>query len=463
MSPYYIMLFLIATLYFSLEIPFKIFTYIILGFTITEGIYKLLNEAKKITIFLIYCFLGYLILLTNNPITHYIALFIPLHKLLRCLLFYSFFSQYSESKLKKKSHPFTFYKSYYYDRPYEFYGLIIILILLKIFEYYFQNFYFIDYYPKNKFINPDDKFFICAILHYPTFNDFHNFFLEITDLIKYLGPENVILSIFDNNSTESNKEMNFLMHDLNEWLIINKVDYIFDRTQLFNISNYNHKEQFFTDCTNRAMEYLYKKNNIDYNHTKIIFIDNEVYYFYQDIIKLIGTNKGDYDIVCPFTLERGLFDRKVWYGIDGVLFNKIYPFAKDRNAIDIILNEEILRVFSCGKGIVITKALPFKDKKIKFRTSGNEKLDESKYLMLSKDFYLNGFQKVLINTNVKVYRNDFWQKMYIFRYPIEIESFFYLGQFFTLFKKGFNPMFGNLKNEKYDLNDKLKNLFDRIQ
>ena len=83
--------------------------------------------------------------------------------------------------------------------------------------------------------------------------------------------------------------------------------------------------------------------------------------------------------------------------------------------------------------------------------------------MLSKDFYLNGFQKVLINTNVKVYRNDFWQKIYIFRYPIEIESFFYLGQFFTLFKKGFNPMFGNLKNEKYDLNDKLKNLFDRIQ
>ena len=28
------------------------------------------------------------------------------------------------------------------------------------------------------------------------------------------------------------------------------------------------------------------------------------------------------------------------------------------------LNEEILRVFACGKGIVITKAIPFKDKKI---------------------------------------------------------------------------------------------------
>ena len=339
--------------------------------------------------------------------------------------------------------------------------LIILNILknniLKIFEYYFQNFYFINYYPKHKFINPDDKFFICVLLYNTSYEDFHHFFLEITDLIKYLGQEKVYLSIFNNNSTGTN------LNILYEWLIVNNVDYIFDRTELFNRSNYHHSEKFFIDWTNHAMEYLYKKKDIDYNNTKIIFIDDEVYYFYQDIIKLIGTNKGDYDIVCPLTLERGLFDRKVWYGIDGTLFNKIYPFAKDRNAIDIILNEEILRVFSCGKGIVITKALPFKDKKIKFRPTGNENREESKYLMLSKDFYLNGFQKVLINTNVKVYRNDFWQKIYIFRYPIEIESFFYLGQFFTLFKKGFNPMFGNLKNEKYDLNDKLKNLFDRIQ
>ena len=155
MSPYYLMLFLITTLYFSLEIRFKIFTYIILGLTIIEGIYKLINEIKKISLFLIYCFLGYLILLTNNPISHYIALFFPLQKVLRCLLFYSIFSQYSEPELTKKNHPFTFYKSYYYDRPYQLYALIFISFLLKIFEYYFQNFYFINYYPKHKFINSD--------------------------------------------------------------------------------------------------------------------------------------------------------------------------------------------------------------------------------------------------------------------------------------------------------------------
>ena len=53
MSPYYLMLFLIITLYFSIEIRFKLFTYLILGFTIIEGIYKLINEIKKIPLFLI--------------------------------------------------------------------------------------------------------------------------------------------------------------------------------------------------------------------------------------------------------------------------------------------------------------------------------------------------------------------------------------------------------------------------
>ena len=85
--------------------------------------------------------------------------------------------------------------------------------------------------------------------------------------------------------------------------------------------------------------------------------------------------------------------------------------------------------------------------------------------MLSKDLYLNGYQKVLINTNVKVYRNDFWQSIYIYKYPIEIESFLYLGkfgQFFIFFKYGFNPLFGSLKINKYNLNDRLKDLFNRI-
>ena len=463
MSSFYLMLFLITTLYFSLEIRFKIFTYIILGLTIIDGIYKLINELKKFSFYLIYCILGYLIILTNNPISHYFALFFPLQKLLRCLLFYSLISQYSESELTKKNHPFTFYKSYYYDRPYQFYALIIIFFLLKLFENYFQTFYLIDYYPKDKFINPEDKFFITVLFHYTSYKQFHYFFLEITDLIRYLGPENVYLSIFDNNSTEVDKKMYFLMHDLTEWLIINKVDYIFDRSELFNESEYNNSEAFFIDWANHALEYLYTKKDIDYNHTKMIFIGHEVFYFYQDIIKLIGTNKGDYDIVCPITYERGIFDRKSWYGIDGKMFNKIYPFVKDRNAIDIILNEELLRVFSCGKGLVITKALPFKDKKIKFRPTGNENREESKYLMLSKDFYLNGYQKVLINTNVKVYRNDYWRNIYIFRYPIEIESFFYLVQFFVSFKYSFNPFFGNVKEDKYNLNERLKDLFNLVQ
>ena len=71
------------------------------------------------------------------------------------------------------------------------------------------------------------------------YEDFHYFFLEIiTDLIKYLGQEKVYLSIFNNNSTRTN------LNILYEWLIVNNVNYIFDRNELFNKSNYQHKEKF---------------------------------------------------------------------------------------------------------------------------------------------------------------------------------------------------------------------------
>jgi hypothetical protein len=47
------------------------------------------------------------------------------------------------------------------------------------------------------------------------------------------------------------------------------------------------------------------------------------------------------------------------------------------------------------KELLLLKQFLLKIKKFIFRPSGNKKLNENKYLMLSKDFYLNGYQKVL--------------------------------------------------------------------
>ena len=44
--------------------------------------------------------------------------------------------------------------------------------------------------------------------------------------------------------------------------------------------------------------------------------------------------------------------------------------------------------------------------------------------MLSKDFYLNGYQKVLINPNVKVYGNDYWEKNIYINILLKLNLFF---------------------------------------
>ncbi len=61
---------------------------------------------------------------------------------------------------------------------------------------------------------------LCVLLYNISYEDFHHFFLEITELIKYIGPEKVYLTIFNNNSTRNN------LNILNEWLIVNNVDNI---------------------------------------------------------------------------------------------------------------------------------------------------------------------------------------------------------------------------------------------
>jgi hypothetical protein len=67
--------------------------------------------------------------------------------------------------------------------------------------------------------------------------------------------------------------------------------------------------------------------------------------------------------ICLHILERGLFDRKIWYGIDGIYLRKLY-FYKRKKYNWYYFKWINLNFFSCGKGIIITKAIPFIDKKI---------------------------------------------------------------------------------------------------
>ena len=460
MSSFYYMIILIISLYFSLEVRYRIFIQIVFGLTLIEGITKTITQIKHFLIFLLYSLLGYFLILDNNPLIYYISLFFPLKKLFRCLIFYSILSYIISSEKQKNNHTFKKIILFYYNRPYSLFVSILFSLFLKTLIFYYETFLFIKIIPKENMINLKDKYFICSILPYYGQNSFFKFIWELRFLILYLGPEKVYVSLFDNNSTVGESARNQYSRDLEEFFIIYNVSYKFDKNKLYDFKNYDSYISYYIDWYNHALEYLYEIKDLDYENTKIIFTE-EIDFYYQDIIRLLSTNKGNFDIVCPLSLDRGLRQRNSWIGIDGTIMNKVFPYGINKYRMDYFINEENIRMFSCGKGLVITKALPFKDKKVKFRVSKIKNKFSSEYTMISKDFYELGFQKVILNSKVHVYKFSSFRNLYFYYfYPMELEPLFYLGQYFWYFnKRDFNPLNEELNNDSYVLNDELKKLY----
>ena len=85
---------------------------------------------------------------------------------------------------------------------------------------------------------------------------------------------------------------------------------------------------------------------LNFNKTRILFL-NDIIYNYEDIIRLIGTNGRDYDVVCPldFYNNGAFYDTCVSIDLNGVYFNPYFPFTYDFILGDLIINEEVGRGF----------------------------------------------------------------------------------------------------------------------
>ena len=113
---YYVILF-ISLSYFVVNLNFRIFTQYLFSFSVILGLIKFTKSKNNILIVLISYYLGYYIFLKNNPFIYYFSLYLPLRRLFRCIIYYSFISYILESKEKKEEHYvkkiFLYFKSDY--------------------------------------------------------------------------------------------------------------------------------------------------------------------------------------------------------------------------------------------------------------------------------------------------------------------------------------------------------------
>ena len=317
--------------------------------------------------------------------------------------------------------------------------LFICLILLRIAIYFYEIKYWV-YFEDNPFDdskNPNKNktmFYISAVIYNmePIIQDWIS---EMKQLIDYLGKDRVIVSIVENGDSKD-KTRKYLNYFEN-YLINNKV---------INIINTDKKEtkegvdriRFLAKLRNRSLDFLYRIVDLDFDNTKIIFF-NDIIYRYEDILKLLFTNNGNYDTVCAMDYYESFYDTWASIGLDGKQFRRYFPYFYNKEQQDAYINGEVIRTFSCWNGVTVINGKAFKDRnKLFFRTG--YKIRQSECTLLHADMYWMGYRKIFVNTQIAVaYTYEYYYKNhYLYPWTKNLITYFYYYFKYGFIKRNYN-------------------------
>ena len=323
---------------------------------------------------------------------------------------------------------------------------LIFLISLKIGIYFYDIKYWIEFVDKedilsfnnvNRTKDNDTVYYISAVVYNiePIIKDWID---EMKKLIDYLGKENVIVSIYENGDSvdKTRKYLKFFENYLINKKVVNVIN-----TEKIEEKEGVERIRFLAKLRNRSLDFLYRIVDLDFSNTKIIFI-NDVIYRYEDIIKLIATNNGNYDAVCGMDYYESFYDTWASIGLDGKQFRRYFPYMYNKEQQDAYINGETIRTFSCWNGVTVINAKPFEDRNKLFFRNG-KKIRQSECTLLHADMYLMGYRKVFVNTEIIfAYTYEYYYKNH-YLYPWTKNLFTY---FYYYFKYGFIKRNYNLTN-----------------
>ena len=337
---------------------------------------------------------------------------------------------------------------YYWKNKDNLIWLFIWLILLRIAIYFYDIKYWIYIEsPQQLIFNPDrninknDKtnsnrtiYYISAVIYNmePIIKDWIS---EMKQLIDYLGRDNVIVSIVENGDStdKTRKYLNFFENYLINHKVINIID-----TEKKEKKEGVDRIRFLAKLRNRSLDFLYRIVDLDFSNTKIIFF-NDIIFRYEDIVKLIYTNNGNYDTVCAMDYYEGFYDTWAAIGLDGKQFRRYFPYFYNKEEQDAYINGEIIRTFSCWNGVNVITAKAFEDRdKLFFRTG--RKIRQSECTLLHADMYFLGYRKVFVNTQVAVaYTYDYYYKNhYLYPWTKNLFTYFYYYFKYWFVKRNYN-------------------------
>ena len=506
---YFVLIYILLLLYYI----YKLYRYI--RFESNQNIY---NITKSILLSVIHFLFSYLVIYDHNPFYYLFTFYLPFQYFFKSV-FIIMFHSYTMAKLTEiqnckgdqlinspdyvgnvqiwNSENFTeksseFFLSdifnYLKNNKKRLVQLIACLISIKIIIFYYESKLWI-YFNKKENILPittskNTKYYITAcVLNME--NIIIDYINEIKKLINYLGENNIIISIVENGDSKDNTRQ--YLKEFKQYLDSKNIPNKFvleheteDPRNQKNITietkNYG-RILYLSILRNRCFDFIYQIPNLDFENLKIINF-NDIVFSYEDIIKLLSTNKEDYDAVCAMDFYFNFYDNWVSIDLDGDRFLKNFPYIVNKIGQDLYIDKKPIRIFSCWNGVIAFNASVLKNKKLEFRVEpfnkSNINLNSPKELNKLKthvakyesectNFHIDmetlGFTKRFINPEIKVaynYRYYYFSKYIL---PNTFELLFYFRNYFKSFTTKRNNYMSNMKDKNVNLSSILKNWY----
>jgi hypothetical protein len=177
-------------------------------------------------------------------------------------------------------------------------------------------------------------------------------------LIGYLGPENVYVSVYENGSVDRTPKM---LDELRQFLVSVGVPHRIGHESSKRPKGID-RIRYLAEKRNDAISPLmpsspdYAREFIQGHESEVtVIFFNDIYLRIDDILELLRTNNGDFDMSCALDFYYEFYDRWVTRDRYGRLLSPDYPYFFDGASQQLVRGGEPVPVYSCWNGIVVFK------------------------------------------------------------------------------------------------------------
>ncbi|KAH3906113.1 hypothetical protein HBH56_208660 [Parastagonospora nodorum] len=241
---------------------------------------------------------------------------------------------------------------------------------------------------------------------------------SVVEAIKFLGPENCVLSIVEGRSDDGTFEV---LDELRSNLHALGVTYFFQTSDINPVAPGRDRIEALADLRNLALQDLLDHPAHYEPDTTVIFL-NDIALCMEDILELlhqrhqqgadqtcamdwtyVGDNPTFYDVWIARGMTGDLFFNIPEDGSWDYAWNLFWNDGKARARLAAM---KPFQVFACWNGVTAFTAKPLLDGRIKFRAHGPGECFQGEPKLFAKDMWANGFGKIAVVPSVNVEYSD---------------------------------------------------------